>query len=518
MCTTPCSRRLSSSGVTTLRSRYEADRGASIVAWGAALLLIAALVTALIASSLPGDIAEGLRFGACRALQQDNCEYNAGNGGQGGGTAGPGNNGQQGNNGQPGNNGRPPPGLPEPAEPGKDDGICPGFTHPFCSAVDGLRLGVGDVLTDAWDGVTFLGCLAHICSHEGFKSNWSGIGSIFTTNPITTIKTILGGVFEKPAQDWKNGNKVRAVFRGIVGVGGAIFGGKGLTKLGKGKGAKGDAPKSATDLAKDADNAARRAENAARKGDESTAIKAFRDAEEAARKAEELAKKDPTPQNQQAARNAKAQLARARRAAADARVRNVLLKTSAGKQALDIIDRHNIQVVYTDKKRGAYYDPRTKTIVINPSGKTPAQQALSVAHEATHAEYDVTGRSVYGKPHQLSRQDYVNGMLREEAAGEVRKVEVARELAKSGQTAPPTWFDGTYSSGYAKAVADAEAARRRAGGPPLSDAEKQRIGRKGAYDAIYNDFKTGRVPTSTTGQGYPDFYGGIWDQANPNRP
>lgn len=64
---------------------------------------------------------------------------------------------------------------------------------------------------DLWDGATTAGCLLHLCSHSGFKKNWSDVGHLFTQNPLTTGKQMWDG-FKKPFVDsWHEGGPGKAL-------------------------------------------------------------------------------------------------------------------------------------------------------------------------------------------------------------------------------------------------------------------------------------------------------------------
>jgi hypothetical protein len=76
------------------------DRGVSIVEWGAVLVLVAGIVTALLVSGLPGDVATYTKAAACEALGGTNCGLPEGGDGNGGDRPG----------GNPGNPNNPGPG------------------------------------------------------------------------------------------------------------------------------------------------------------------------------------------------------------------------------------------------------------------------------------------------------------------------------------------------------------------------------------------------------------------------
>ncbi|WP_067820976.1 hypothetical protein [Actinomadura kijaniata] len=210
------------------RRRLVLDRGEGAPSYLAVVLLIAGVVAAVSLSSVPAQLVDGIKDAVCQVIGAGDCR----DGGRGApATAAPTPSARAS---EPGKRDR----GDEKKDEKKDDGNCWDWADWACATVDGLRLGTGDVLTDVWDGATFTGCLVHICSHEGFKSNWGSLKDLVTTNPVDTGKRIWDESTKKIRDDWNNGHKVRAVARAVPTVLGTIFGGKGLTKIRRPKGDK----------------------------------------------------------------------------------------------------------------------------------------------------------------------------------------------------------------------------------------------------------------------------------------
>jgi len=257
-----------------------ADRGASFFEYAALLAVVSGIIAALVLADVPEQILSRTGSVICKALGGSDC-------------------------GGPVNSGQPNAGQNPKASDG-DDGDCEGnvfqkglchtgnflggvgkafwndIIYPTGMSFKGFGLGLWDIGTGVWEGVTFTGCLLHICSHDGFKSNWSAIGALFTTDPRETIP-VLWDEMTKHCRKWSNEDVARCA----TGFIGSLVGTKGLNKLGK-LGKLGKIPEGALskidELADGAKDAANRAERLAREG---KVDEAQRSADEAARKADE---------------------------------------------------------------------------------------------------------------------------------------------------------------------------------------------------------------------------------------
>jgi len=75
---------------------------------------------------------------------------------------------------------------------------------------------------------------------------WDGVKTVFTTNPLTTLKGIVEGAWGPIRDSWKNGDYGEAIGRGAFDIAAAIVGTKGLSKAGKlGKAKAGNAEEAA---------------------------------------------------------------------------------------------------------------------------------------------------------------------------------------------------------------------------------------------------------------------------------
>ncbi|TDD79605.1 hypothetical protein E1293_22940 [Actinomadura darangshiensis] len=192
--------------------------------------------------------------------------------------------------------------------PGGDDdgggGGCKGniFQKGFCHAKNGVSsaasgtgnffkgagLGVWDAGVGIFEGGAFVACLAHICSHDGFKSNWGGLKQL-VTNPKDSLKAIWDDATKHCRKFTDDAEEAGRCTTNIIG---SIVGGKGLNKLNKLKKLPGgkktpDGPK-VPNLADDAKRSADEAERLAREGKLDEAQKA---ADEARKKADEAERK-----------------------------------------------------------------------------------------------------------------------------------------------------------------------------------------------------------------------------------
>ncbi|MFC4565525.1 ADP-ribosyltransferase [Nocardiopsis mangrovi] len=80
---------------------------------------------------------------------------------------------------------------------------------------------------ETFEGVADGACLLHLCSHSGFRNNWSatfdGVAHVFTQNPLTTAREMWDGFtepFEETGQRggfWQNGGySIAGVFGGLL--------------------------------------------------------------------------------------------------------------------------------------------------------------------------------------------------------------------------------------------------------------------------------------------------------------
>ncbi|MFC3996943.1 hypothetical protein ACFOVU_13515 [Nocardiopsis sediminis] len=84
---------------------------------------------------------------------------------------------------------------------------------------------------DLWDGVASAACLAHLCSHDGFRENWSAIGQVFRQSPLTTAEQMWDGFTEPFVENWREGGPGKAIAYGLPAAIGGLF--KAFKHIGK---------------------------------------------------------------------------------------------------------------------------------------------------------------------------------------------------------------------------------------------------------------------------------------------
>lgn len=169
-----------------------------------------------------------------------------------------------------------------------------------------------------------------------------------------------------------------------------------------------------------------------------------------------------------------------------------LLATQRGRETLQWLVDHNIQVVISPNTTGAYWDGTQMVI-----GKD-YNDASTIVHETNHAMAAANGTSADAS--SQGRDDYVRTEINEEVAGTVLQIQAAKELRATGHDVGEQplerWFDLAY--GAAKEVG-------------FSDA----IALEVATKVVAKQFFDGKVNTSTTNQPYTEYYGDYWDRVNP---
>jgi hypothetical protein len=219
-----------------------------------------------------------------------------------------------------------------------------------------------------------------------------------------------------------------------------------------------------------------------------------------------------TWQNDKADEDAPRQADSARQAAIHAKVRRILGQSPTGKRARDFLDKNrNIKVVYRPK-HAEFFDPSNETIYVSTNWGEQ-DRAFTVIHEATHAEYHVTGRTANDgrQISRLPRSEYVDRRLDEEVEAKIREIVARQEMRRACVRVHATYgFDVVYRKAYEKAVATAAG--------PLSTAAKKEIGQRAGRKAVKDRYGSGRVKSSRTGETYAESFGAFWDRVNKKRP
>jgi len=188
-------------------------------------------------------------------------------------------------------------------------------------------------------------------------------------------------------------------------------------------------------------------------------------------------------------------------------IRALLQQSPTGAAALEFMDAHQLPVSFTGGGE-SYWDAQQRQIVID-AAHDPQQAALTLVHELHHARASLVG----DKPDVLhdTRDEYVRGMLEEEALGTIASIETKRELVANGQTVTALFSqEDAYTEAYEAAVDAAEQSN-----PQLSAAELHARGTDAGRRAVLQRFLDGDVLASRGEVRYPDYYGAAWDQNHP---
>jgi hypothetical protein len=190
-------------------------------------------------------------------------------------------------------------------------------------------------------------------------------------------------------------------------------------------------------------------------------------------------------------------------------------KTTGGQHAVDVIDTNKVAVAFGTSGGGAFFSASANKITLDPADSDP-DQAFTLVHEATHAEYSHSGKTANTGALivSLSKEDYVKKMLDEETEATALQIELKIDLeAIPGQSltgATEQAGEKSYRKGYKEEFDKAKAASK-------TDAEAKEAGKKGGRVLVRKDFQEGlTIVTSTTGEAYSVYYGKAWDNAHPS--
>jgi type VI secretion system secreted protein VgrG len=187
-------------------------------------------------------------------------------------------------------------------------------------------------------------------------------------------------------------------------------------------------------------------------------------------------------------------------------LRSVLAQTPSGRHALEVYDRYGVTSSFVPGGGGTY-NGGTNNVNLDPGDGD--YNGPRFVHEMNHAQAKNENKTA--DINKQSRADYVNTMLNEEAQGDVQAIQAQDELAAAGHpVSTPRPDYRAYHDGYDRGVAAARAAN-----PSATPEELDAAGRQAGAQAVHDEFTSGRLTTSNTGQSYPDYYGSAWDGAHP---
>jgi hypothetical protein len=190
-------------------------------------------------------------------------------------------------------------------------------------------------------------------------------------------------------------------------------------------------------------------------------------------------------------------------------VKELLQKSATGAAAVKFMEDKSLKTELASGG-GSFWDG--SKMVIDRT-YTTQQAALDVVHEVNHARATLAGTTP--DIMKLTRDDYVKGMLEEEARGTVDSIKTKNELVAAGVSITAGYArEAEYNAAYKKATEDLTKAD-----PKATAAALKAAGEKAGADAVLQGFKDGSVLTGTTPKiPYTDYYGKDWDKKHPPTP
>jgi hypothetical protein len=186
-------------------------------------------------------------------------------------------------------------------------------------------------------------------------------------------------------------------------------------------------------------------------------------------------------------------------------IKQIMAASQTGREALATLGEHQVKIGF-DATGGSVYDPNTNSILID-SNESDARAALALVHELHHARYEKEGRAA--NVMTLSREEYINKGVEEEAEGTVKSIEAKIELEGTtidvSQTAYP--FEAEYRAAYQHAV---DAARLQ--DPAAAEDDLKQIGRAAGLARVVQGYMDGEFTGSRSGKTYPELLGEHWDE------
>jgi hypothetical protein len=190
-------------------------------------------------------------------------------------------------------------------------------------------------------------------------------------------------------------------------------------------------------------------------------------------------------------------------------IKDLLKKSATGAAAVKFMEDKSLKTEFVSGG-SSFWDG--KKIVLDRTVSTE-QLALDVVHEVNHTKSTLAGTTP--DIMKLTRDDYLKGMLDEEARGTVDSIKTKNELVAAGVSITANFArEAEYNAAYKKATEDLTKAD-----PKATPAELKAAGEKAGADAVLKGFKDGSVLTGTRPQiPYPDYYGKEWDKRHPPTP
>ncbi len=198
-------------------------------------------------------------------------------------------------------------------------------------------------------------------------------------------------------------------------------------------------------------------------------------------------------------------------------LRNRLNQTPTGRNAVNVFDRDNVTFVPGTAGQGTFYTPPYgaglgNTVTLDPTDQSPAS---TFAHEMNHADAQHSGLTP--DPTKMSRADYINARMAEDAHGEAIAQREHNELAGVHDPEPGT--GSPFTRGVYDAAAQQGEADYRAAHPDATPDEIKAAGEQAGENRINQSYQNGLVQESTPpNKTYNQRAGEIWDAAHPPPP
>ncbi|MBD3884275.1 DUF4157 domain-containing protein [Phormidium tenue FACHB-886] len=205
-------------------------------------------------------------------------------------------------------------------------------------------------------------------------------------------------------------------------------------------------------------------------------------------------------------------------------VLSIVSRSRGGQQALQIQNRYKVRLA--PHGTSSFFEPIPGDTVYLAANQSSEQAAINYIHEMIHVEWHHTNLTVNTRIKTVSRAEYVERMLLEEATAQTKAIQVKYELQEQGGFSASTPLEREYDKAYkaAEKAAVKEIQKREAGkfkkgswNPEASGvkAEVKQRAEEAGFNAVIDGFRSGRVTNSVDGKTYPDYYGKGWDKANP---
>jgi hypothetical protein len=190
---------------------------------------------------------------------------------------------------------------------------------------------------------------------------------------------------------------------------------------------------------------------------------------------------------------------------AEAKIKIILGRTSAGRNALKKAEEIGIKFELSKSGQGTWYDPDTDTMYVDPN-TNPDLAAESYIHELQHAQQDSERR--LPDAGAMNREEYIEQVVDIEAEALIKEYEYENERPILDQIVSHPGED-VYQKTYAETLKSLQESN-----PEMSSVEMHKLAYEAGKEEIKKLYRNGSIITSTTQKSYVDDAGEYWDQVN----